>query len=374
MIVGIEGQYVFIFTLGDQKGFILEEDLIDFTLSERAGNILPIFSLTFRTKDKKIERYLNEGNELIVSLGREQRELSDVKLLILKSQIINESLFSKTFTVKGITSHLSYKTTKTRITNKIPGSQALKEVAGKHFIVDSNLSETDDAMNWIQPGISDRKFIQDDIWMYTYIPDSFLAIGISSDSRFIIRDVKKRMKEDYDWRLTPFLEKDNDINYDGDFINNSNNGLINAFMGYERFKLVYDIEEGEIAEINEEIKPLMALTKKLIRNAEEEKRYAEIGIINENVHKNYHRAYLRNMASLSLFSTKILTCSYQSMYKPNRVLDTVFFYEVDSDGLAEHNSGLYLTSKVTRQLGNKTFKTKIDICRESINQPAGNLK
>lgn len=378
-MIGVNGQYVFIFSIADKRDFIEESDLIQFKLVEKAGNILPTFSLDFFTNNPEIPRYLHEGNVLNVSFGKSiKNDIDDTSLLIMSSNCSRHGVEKIRCTVTGILNKLTYHKTNVQITGKQDGLTTLKQITGKNFIFDSNIitTNTDNTMYWIQHGISDKKFINK-VWLHTYIPNSFISVAISSDNRFIVRDIKKKFSSgSYDWKLTSSLDSPKDISYDGDYSIETKQGFINSWLGYKRVKKVYDVEDGLLLEFSHDTKPLIALTNKLIRNVEIESKNAEIGYISDNVHSNYWLAYLQNISNLAVASTVCLKTSFQNQFKRVKPLDSVMFKEISTDfkGAMEYSSGLYIVSNVTRILGNRQYLTCLEMCRESHNQPLGNLK
>lgn len=377
-MIGILGQYCFIFSLAEKKDFINEADLIEFKIFEEAGNVLPTFQLEFRATDNTIPRLLNEGNNLIVSIGTSTNDLEDYKLVIQKTIELRQGLNSKKYIVTGMLSALLYHKNNLLITPKQDGVTTIQQIASKNFIFDSNITSLNtDFMNWIQYNISDKKFIND-VWLHTYIPNSFLAIGISMDNRFILRDIRKKFEDGgFDWRLSSRSESVKDISYDGDYTIEKKSGFINAWLGYKRIKPIYDLETGDFEEINQEVKPLLAITDKLLRNVDIEEKNAEIGVKSSNVHSNYWKAYLNNLSNLVVFSTVKVTLSFSNQFKKVRVLDSVMFSEVDTENSntsMESSSGLYIVTKVGRILSNRQYITILDICRESNNQPIGAVK
>ncbi len=303
--------------------------------------------------------------------------MDDYKFIIHNSSTNRFGQGKITCVANGTLSALSYHANNLLITPKQDGHTTIKQVTSKQFIFDTNiLVPPSDTMNWIQPNISDKKFVSD-VWLHTYIPDSFIATGISMDNHFIIRDVKKKFNAGItDWNLTSNVTTDKDINYDGDYSHDSKAGFINAWMGYTREKPIYDLDSGEFSLVSQEVKPLIAITDKLMRRADIEKKNAEIGVKNSNIHDNYWKAYLANLSSLAVFSTIKLSVSFQNQFKRVRLLDSIMFKEVDtqnSHASMEYSSGLYIVSKVGRILSNKQYITVLELCRESINQPLGKV-
>lgn len=372
MSIGIEGSFLFQFTLGKNKDFIQERDLVEFTLIEEAGNSLPTFRLSFNTNDESILPLLNEANLLQVSFGKDNTELETAGLSVtgLNTANIGESL--KLITVTGIYDAMKFITTnKINITTSTSGIEAMIAAAKPYFKVDSNVVKSSDRQKWVQYNISDRAFINN-TWLHSDIPNSFIGIGITSSGRFIIKDIKKDLREDYKWRLTSSIKDEKrDIVVDSDPAVDIKTGLINSWTGYGREMNVYDLDTAVDTPTLEKATPILALTSKLAKRSDIDKRFASVGIQNENTHPNYWKAYLRNLTHLSSFHNVSVFVSFHNLFKSIKVLDLVM-YRTEKTGSgfqssSEYLSGLYYVTKVARTVSNKQLVTTLKLSRESLN-------
>lgn len=375
-MIGVDGQYLFRFRLGDRDDFIREEDLQIFKLHEEAGNVLPTFMLAFDTLDDSIVRMIHEGNDLEVSFGRDRNSMADIKLAVTRVEPIRSGDSKRHIAVTGMMSALPYiSIDRVMISDKKSGIEVLKDITKKYFNTSMfNIEKSIDSMNWVQPSFTDRAMVNH-CWMHSDIPNSFPAVGISSDGQFICKDVKKALKDKFKWRFTNEIKEKNDISFDGDFVIDLNSGFINNWLGYPREKLIYNLEEGTESKIMESAEPITALTSEIARRAEIEKRYATAGVINENVHPNFWTAYLRNLTNLGVLGSVTLVLSFGNRFENIRILDQVMFKEDDiSNPKAESSeflSGVYFVSSVTRILQGRQFATTVKIARESFNQLKG---
>lgn len=311
-------------------------------------------------------------------MGRSPQEAIDIPLVITKMEPIRAGDNKRRIAVHGMMSVLPYMIpTRQFISDRKSGVEAALEKASQYFETTlSNITKSADSQYWVQPNTTDRDFIND-CWMHSDIADSFIACGISTDRRFIMKDMRKALGQTFDWRFISSPVEDNDIPYDGDFQIQLNTGFTNSWVGYKRPKVVYNQETGISETITEEIKPLMALTQEVSRRGDVDSRQARPGIVNENVHPNYHRAHLRNLQYNAMFGSVNLTLSFSSRYVPIRVLDLVMFKE-DSimNPKRESNqylSGLYFVHKVVRVVQNRQFATVVELGRESLNEQRGNF-
>jgi hypothetical protein len=372
-MIGVDGQYILSFTVGKEKDFIAPDELLIFSLIEEAGNALPTFQLSFLTVKDSILYSLNEQNSLNVSYGKTTQNTVTSRLVVTKLESNRVGENRRQITVIGLYAALGYLgTSKQFISDKKSGVAVMKDIVSPYFVPDFNIDSSTDTQNWIQYNISDRKFVND-LWLHADLGDSFPTIGISSDVRFILKDVLKDINKDYKWRFTTRNEDaKRDILYDTDPAFSLDTGLINNWVGYSREKLVYNMEEGSSAFVKEEVEPTLSLANKLVKTADVEKRFASVGVINENVHENYWKSYQKNLASLAQFSSMKLTLSFRDKFVPIRILDLCMYMEEEIEGNAdqasEYHSGLYFVTKVSRTIANSTFVTLVQICREAPNK------
>ena len=168
----------------------------------------------------------------------------------------------------------------------------------------------------------------------------------------------------------------NDIVYDPDPVTDSSAGFINAWMGRGRERVIHDLEAGTHVNLFVEPEPLLATTQSLARKAGLERRHGEVGVFNGNVHPQYWEAHLRNLTNLAVFSSECVVLSFQGQFKPIRILDNVSYseQEVRADRTAEHHSGEYVVTGITRELTAGQFGTTVTMCREAPNSIRGDLR
>ena len=388
-MIGVDNQYLFRFSIPlgtvevpDNRfvDFMAEEDLELFHIHEEAGNILPTFSVIFFvSKDnKELLKYLNEGNSLEVSFGRTAESMIDCNLLITKYDHQRSGQNNYRVQLAGMYSARGYTAPELNIYPDQSGVETIISVASKYFEVESNITKSADKQNWVRHNISGRKFVND-VWLHSWLPKSFLACGISSDGKFILKDIVKEVAEKpsgWDWRFTPAVEKDNDITYDGDYFLNTESGFINHWVGYGLRTQEFNQESGVNRSIFEEIKPLLTQGKALLRSQEIQERIGESRVLNDNVHDNYWRAYLKNLQYLAVFGSAKIILSFHKEFHPIRVLDLVMFmdYEVGEQSATGNTSGLYFVKEVARVISNKQMTTTVVLCREGLGEVQGGLR
>lgn len=372
MAVGIKGQYYFQFSLGGNKDFIDERDFKAFTLIEEAGNVLPTFMLSFETTDESVLPLLNEGNTLQVSFGKDNNSLVSTPLAVTGINSSRTGQNKRAVVVTGLYAAIPYlSSNRVNISGTLSGVEVINSTVSKYFKFDSNILKSSDSMKWIQHNISDRAHVNK-LWMHSDVPNSFIGVGITSDGKFILKDIKKDIGQPYKWRFGKVNEDENrDIVIDGDPHVETKTGLINTWIGYGREKLVYEIESGIDTPTLETQSPIVALTNQMAKSSQVEARFASVGIINDNVHPNYWRAAMRNLTNLASFLNVSVTLSFHGNFKEVRVLDQVMYKEEDPTNVAQSSefiSGVYYVTKVSRTVQAGQFVTTCVINREAFNQ------
>ena len=389
MTLGVEGNFVASFSIGDFDDFLESSDLIEFSLEEQAGNLLPIFRITFNAKNERIFAFLNEGNPLSMSIGSQESNSKTSRLVCTGIKTFAPSGNSQMISAEGLYDAVGYYNgSNINIFSDKKSVEVLGEIAVKHFLTDADENTEDalpsfseirtfDNMNWIQPFMTDKSFV-DHVWLRSYMEDSFLGLGIDSFGNFIVKDMKSNEGEP-DWTFNNTLSGvENNIRYDTDFEITSRSGLVNKLIGYGSQATVARIEENSETLVTEFSEPILASTDALDRKNGINPNQTSTKMQSKNVHENYWRAIKKNKASLGQFSNVTLRVSFAKVFKDIRVLDLVHFSTQKPsigvfDSSSEYLSGLYFVSSVTRRIQNNNLLTIVDLCRESFNQLEGGI-
>lgn len=400
MAIGLDNQYYFQFSLGNLRDFIAEGELIEFTLHEQAGNVLPTFRLTFLARQERVLQLLSETTNIELTFGKSQQseDLSDIKLSPTSIEATAYGNSQRLIACVGVISQLPYaNNTELFISEPKSGIQVIKDrvtslgfFSEKNFesniVSDADLAATGE-QRWIQANTTTRKFVSD-ICLHSLSPtDTFIACGISSDNKLIIKDIGTLVKDTVGvssnsfrgkWNFTPTASRPNDIVYDPTPIIKTKTGLNNQIVGYGRKELIYNLDSGETAFFADDPKPLISNTKEIARQSEVKRRFHAPVPLSDNVHENYNIAAQKNRTRNIVIGNINVALTFSNTFKPVRILDLVSFRESDigasgSDQAAEYHSGLYIVCSVMRTLKNRKFITQIEICRESFNQITGNV-
>lgn len=380
MPIGVKGQYTLKFSVAGNdklKDFIKEPDLITFKLIEEAGNLLPIYELVFYSSSEDIFNVLHEGNDLDCTMGKDDNDKFTCKLTITTSTSSKSGVEKRVIRVTGLYSVLSYVTNSKMFISdnksavEVLTDKAIESFGSKNII--SNIEKSHDKQRWIQPNSSDKTFLNE-LWLHANLPNSFLAIGVSSDGKFIIKDMLKDIQGDDKTLMWRFVTDSNykdkrDIVYNGDAVIETNTGFVNSWMGYGRELYAVDLDTSFDSKVLELPSPMIAMSSRMAKRIEIDKKFASMGFQNENTHESYWQSYMHNLTSLASFQNIKITFTFQSQFKFVRILDKVYFKENSNtgSGSSEYSSGIYYVTKVSRNITNRMFSTTIVLNREALN-------
>jgi hypothetical protein len=350
----------------------MTDDLIEFLLIEKAGNVLPVFEMSFTLKNEEVLSYLNEGNVLYVAMGKSYLELMNINLIILKPpEKVKKGNDSWLVHITGCYNALDYIVGDSHyISDEVSGVEAVLECASKWFKTSSNIAKSYDKQNWIQTCQSNKAFI-DDTLLHSWLRDSFISCGITVNN-FILKDIKKALRESPRWYLstTATSNKHNNIITVTPAGSSGHTGFTNYLVGYNKEHQVTDMNEGTMEDHNIAPTSMMAMeTNGIPQNNSVTGSNMTMGVINDNVHPNYWKAYNQNLNNQIQYSALKSVVQFSGNFNDVRLLDLVMFGELDLDRkqLSITHSGLYFVTEVVRHITAKRFMTNLVLCRESNN-------
>lgn len=377
MAIGVDGQFIVQVKIGNNAEFIERDDFLGLTIIEEAGNVLPTFSLTFKSTDEDIISQLNENNLIELKMGRDLQSLQDIELSTTKLKTQKEGADFRIYEATGFASEIDYITEHTlNITDNVSGVEAALEVANKSFKrVTSNITKSADKQVWIQHNITGKRFVSNCL-MHADVSNSFPAFALTAEGEFILKDVNKLLSAGgiapYDWRLVKEPTKRLiDIPFDSDYQITSKAGFINNWMGYGRETIVYDLITGKTEVVHEEPEVVLSLSKEVDKSSSISERYAGTQVQSDNVHGKYWESYNHNLMSLSNLSKVDVMTSFSNNYYPVKPLDLIMLNDKSTSNenvAGEYTSGIYIASKVVRQIEADMMVTTLVLNREAFNR------
>jgi len=379
-MIGVEGQYQFKFDIGSSQDVIKEGELETFTLIEEAGNVLPSFDLVFQTSDDAVLADLNEGNKLNVTFGRDIDGAILSSLFITKSSVVRVGDQKYRVACVGLYDAPKYVTVKQmEISEEKSAYEIIQMVGGRHFRVDINRGPSDDKQYWIQPSITDKQMVNH-LWMHSYLGGSFTSIAITSEGEMRVRDMKKLAGSGKVFEYSNRGDAKNILIYDGDYEYVSNSGFLNHILGYGREKILHALEKGNYSEkIVEAVSPMLASSGSHNKTSVSEPRYDIHQVqAEDNVDQNYWEAFIQNLVNLATFSSHAIRLNVTNQFHTVKALDLVYFKDDPpqrpKEEASEFFTGLYVVTKVSRNLSSRTFNTTLELNRECLNAIKGSLK
>lgn len=372
-MIQVENQYIFAASIGDIDDFLEVQDFIIFSVTEQCGNIPPNVTFSFYIKDERIFTRLNDSNPLRIRFGENLDNYEDMEISSFDFDFNNEGERTR-ISLTGLVGISDYNiAAKTYISDKKSGIEVLKNRVSTIFTPFFNTDSSNDEQHWIQHNIPDRHYFNK-IISHSYSENSFFLSAITSDSRFIVKDIalEARQKADNpDWKFVYEEDGVKTIPFQGDYAFSVNSGLVNNLVAYGREKVIYDIEEGNTSLLNVFPRPYIALVKDIARKSSIEKKFSGSVVTNDNVHPRYHKAYLNFLVNSIILGSISTTLTFDDKYRRVRPLDWVIFKspsKVNQNTINEYTSGFYIVSQVTRTIENTDLKINVTLMRESFNR------
>ncbi len=380
MPVGIDGQYIFRFTLDNNYDFIVSGNLDYFNFVEETGGSLPTWEISFYTEDKNLLKKFNEGNKFIVSYGVKLDDpLQDMELYISKITPPKHGESKFYINAFGTLNNIPYLiNTKTNVSDKKSGIEIMSETGKECFRkIDTNIAKSEDSQYWVRDHISVKKFLTQ-LWLHSYLSKSFIGYGINIKNELVIRDFAKLANTTSKFIFSNSRSDNVALSYLPDYIIDNSNGFINCYSGYGLERPIHTIEDDSHDVTSEEYKKLIANVSKINRKAEVERRSLALGIHNDNCHEKYWQAADRNIQGLSIMSSVVNTFTFGNVFNKIQIFDLIDFYDDSLDSTTTESikdySGKWIVGKVGRSVSASNFITTIEAYRESFNEITGNLR
>jgi len=372
-MIDYKGQMKMSFSIGPFEDFIAEEQMSQLKMVEGTGNIMPAIEIKFKTKESGLLAYLNETNTLKVQLGVKEIKY-DLEFKIKNKHIDMKSKGDYDITLRALMNNHSYSLVPQRRTfgnatsdgRDISGLEVILCVANENFSrIETNITKSDDYMLRIQPGISNKQFV-DEVWETLYTPDTFVAMGITSSGKFKLADIKALSATNPKWKFTYKPSEAKDITPEQNMIDD-NSGVNNYLFGYIRQREFYDEDNGESFVSTTGNTTYLSMSDHFGRD--------DVWMLNtqmarnDNMYNEYWEARDTNLSNLALFSSINNQFCFSPDWHDIEILDLVYIESIDlNENPEEAYSGLAIVSGVSRIYANKKITTYVSLNREGFNQ------
>lgn len=310
--------------VGNLEDIITPEDNLILTIIEQAGNNIPSGMLSINLPVELQEYLSHEFTKITISLGYNEDnpvisrwEVSSFRKEATGILRIGLSLNRDYINVQGFKSY-----------PQMSSIDVIKKAVSEYFDIDTDLSNFNDKMTWIQNGISCRDFI-DDVWLHSYKDGSLMVPLITGNLKsektdrlgtfkiIDLCDYKDKVieirRDDKDGTRDEDGKPEKDIILYGEGDYSSSSGLMNYVIG-NRGLTQFDISSSENKSEFVKLKPVFnglynAAFKHGVTMSKqpetEDLSFSEVNLptrfTSDNVHKNYHRAAKWNLNRLSKF-------------------------------------------------------------------------
>lgn len=349
-MIGIKGQWEFRISIAgiEDSTLITSKNLQYFKTVNEVGNILPSFELVFDTHEKDAFLYIKEKNLIVTSIG-DGFFFGPSQEWVIITYTVHKSEGKYRYKISGLLNKTKYITQSyIYITDDKNSTDAIAEIAGKHFSVIKATSSVD-VQKWIQPNITDRRFISD-ILKYSFMPDNFILTGIDEFGFFYIKDGQALLNEGPIETLH-YNGKDG-IAFLSDYEFRDRTGVMSFWLGKNKSKVIYKVEDGfqEQLDINfDSYNPLDERVPNLGH------KYSHDYIYNDNTHKDIQEALTRQKAGPGYFSDYQIKIFYAlNQLDAVNIMTTIEFIDDELDSLrdraAKQISGKYIVGKLVNTI------------------------
>lgn len=218
-------------------------------------------------------------------------------------------------------------------------------------------------------------------WQHSYVGENnSLLIAIGSNNTFYLKDLDYLIGQRPKYILS-YLGGDNNIVISQDFEVQMGNGLTNKFGGYGFIQDEYNLDTGEMTQLQPEVTAKIGNTEVMNRTSNIEPRHVASAFLGSNTHVNYNLAKLNNINILSSYSAFTITVTARGSFADFRPLDLVMFNaeeltdaEANNSGANNFYTGLYIVTVVSRQIVNNSIATTLKLTRDGPSTYEGSLR
>lgn len=372
-MIEYSNQFKMMFSIANYDDFIKEENMVQLKIVEQAGNIMPMLEMTFKTCSSKMLNVLNETNPLKVQLGVKEIRI-DTEYRIYHKKVDYDSNGWYIITLYCLMNVSNYLLSPKRRTlgnelsdgTPISGMEVMLTVARENFAgIETNIEKSEDFMLRIQPGISNKQFV-DEVWSTLYIPDSFALIGITIAGLFRCMDMKTLVTTDPVWNFTSSARNPKtDIEVKNRTLDD-NSGVNNYLFGYIRQQEFWNEDTLSHYVSTTGNETFMSMSENF--NRDNIWMQGTQVATNDNMYNEYWECRANNLANWALFSSVNTQIWYEPGWYNVKVLDLVMCQLDDPNGQPEEAfSGLAMVSGVSRIFKNRQIKTVVSLSREGFN-------
>lgn len=375
MPLGIDGAYKFDLTIGDKSDFLKEDKFIKFTLIENIGLSLPYWEIQFDNVFPDLTEYFNEKQAIQVQLGTSQKDLEPINLIIKKPIVIPKSASSQSVTLRGFNTMTDYLENENVSYLENADSKTLaNSIASKYGLqFKSNLDSTQDKMTYMQPRITDFKYLYTE-WLHSNsgIQDDLIIPTITSQYVMKYDSLTKLISQVDIKTIKTFVdaspEKD-EIMVNANMGAESNTTISNMLGNYVKQRDIFYVGTGLVEHIDvSNATPIISESKTTSVDSNISKS-SGMYFQGPNVHSTYYRQELLNTQKwFTLQSSKQWISIPDKLVKDIYPGELVMYMSKKANGqVNDATSGLFLVVKRVISIKNRKVTTNFLLSRENLN-------
>lgn len=371
MAIQLKDQFILQVDLGGKQDFLSVQDFLAFEYYRKAGQCLPTMSLSFIVRDPSIVPYINSGNDITISLGRDSLSADTYTFSIFSDGSTRESEVGDKITIYGIAYKDSFSRSHGCQSYGYKNSlSVLKEVTSNYFNFVTNIDYSNDSQIWCRCG-SPWDFCRE-VATSAFVDENTFIMSAFDCNNFYFYDVKRHLRESTPWVFYPSVisldERSRIVNYiEATPINNS--GVYNYLANYNGEAKVYRLLDDKYETVKPKLHNFTTLGKKVLnmsKNQTSKSYYLDCG----NTHRNYNLARLQNIRSNIIYSSVNVAVRTMGFNKAINLLDTAILNEEGTQG---RNDGYYFVSEISTKIVDLSVIMDVKLSRESPSYIKGNL-
>lgn len=375
MAIGIDGAYKFDLTIGDKSNFLKEDKFIKFILIENIGLSLPYWELQYDNVFPDLVEYFNEKQPIQVQLGTSQKDLEPINLVIKKPVVVPKSADSQSVTLRGFNTMIDYLENENVSQLENSDSCTLANTIAQKYGLQykSNLESTQDVMTYMQPNITDFKYLYTE-WLHSNsgIENDIIIPTITSQYVMTYNSLTKLISEVDTNTIKTFVdaspEKD-EIMVNANTGAESNTTFSNMLGNYVKQRDIFYVSTGMTEHIDiSNSTPIISESKTNSVNDTISKS-SGVYVQGPNVHETYYKQELLNTQKwFSIQSSKQWVSVPDKLVKDIYPGELVMYMSKKSNGqVNDATSGLFLVVKRVISIKNRQVTTNFLLSRENLN-------
>lgn len=335
-----------------------ENDFMELKVQEYLGVLLPMYSVSFTVRDRKLYKVMNKNSKLQISFGRTESDLVTFDASIFKV-IIKDEENGGLVTLRGYLDAPGFITQDIRFNKQGNSFELMKEFLQDYKItLKSNIDpeKFKDAMTWRASTSRPIEFLVD-MWKHCFVsPESQIAPTILATGEFLWTDLSEARKL-ADTDEYKFQYADRVIFKQNPFYANFGSGR------NQRFTYTTDTNSMEMLNLND---TNSAVTSESSKIEPMENRIGKYSVRSPEMHENWFLAELLNCSRLFSSMTQTAWIRPELPWKQYKPTDIITLKSIDSP-----DAGQYLVTGRIAHIQVRKFNTWLQIARDNYSAITG---